>query len=63
MAVTLENKAAVVTGASSGIGKAIAISFAKAGADLFLHARANRDGLKAVEAEVRQLGRSCDPRT
>ncbi len=44
----LANKYAVVTGASTGIGKAIAIEFAKQGAFVFLTAR-TEDRLKVVQ--------------
>lgn len=45
--------AAVVTGASSGIGRAIAISLADRGASLYLIGR-NEDRLEAAAAEVRK---------
>ncbi|MEK7790481.1 MAG: 3-oxoacyl-[acyl-carrier-protein] reductase [Deltaproteobacteria bacterium] len=49
----LENKVAIVTGASRGIGKAIAIAFAKAGAKLALCAT-NDELLKQVSAEIEE---------
>lgn len=48
MNVKLQDKYAVITGASTGIGKAIAIEFAKEGAFVFLTARTT-DRLKAVQ--------------
>ena len=48
-----------MTGASSGIGRAIALALAERGADLVLHAWANEAGLKQVQAEVLNLGRRC----
>lgn len=52
----LEGQVALITGASSGLGKASALAFAQAGADVALLARSERD-LQAVGDEVEQLGR------
>ena len=46
---------AIITGASSGIGKATALAFAKAGIDLVLISR-SLDKLEAVASEVQRLG-------
>src|SRR6478672_10146635 len=46
---------ALITGASSGIGKATALAFAKAGIDLALVSRSEAK-LEAVAAEARQSG-------
>ncbi len=48
----------MVTGASSGIGRAIAWELAAAGADVFVHARSNRDGAEETAARVESLGRN-----
>src|SRR5256885_3898255 len=42
--LSLDGKVAVVTGASSGIGRAIALAYAAAGADVAGQYRANRRG-------------------
>ncbi|HUG93095.1 MAG TPA: SDR family oxidoreductase [Planctomycetaceae bacterium] len=47
----------VVTGASSGIGRAIALEFAAAGADVLVHARSSIAAAEALAAEIRGLGR------
>jgi NAD(P)-dependent dehydrogenase (short-subunit alcohol dehydrogenase family) len=52
----LEGKIALVTGGSKGIGRAIALAFAEAGADVALAAR-GREALEKTAAEVESLGR------
>src|SRR2546430_7153621 len=42
--LSLDGKVAVVTGASSGIGRAIALAYAAAGADVAVTYRTNRRG-------------------
>ena len=54
----LDGKAALVTGAGKGIGRGIALTFAKAGADLALVARTKED-LDTVAEEIRSLGRNA----
>jgi 3-oxoacyl-[acyl-carrier protein] reductase len=55
----LSGRKAVVTGSSSGIGRAIALEFARGGADLVVHARQSADAANRVADEIRQLGRSA----
>src|SRR5437667_292138 len=57
VAAPLAGRAVLVTGASSGIGRAIAFAAARAGADVALTYRANEDGAREVEREIRALGR------
>ena len=48
---SLKNKVVLITGASSGIGKACAFAFAKEGANLILAAR-RLDKLKAIASSI-----------
>lgn len=52
----LKDRVALVTGASKGIGRAICLSLARAGADVAVNAR-NHNRLELVAAEIRALGR------
>jgi 3-oxoacyl-[acyl-carrier protein] reductase len=52
----VEGKAALVTGASSGLGRATAIALARVGADVALAARSMEE-LESAEEEVSKLGR------
>ncbi len=54
----LENKVAVVTGAGRGIGKSIALTFARTGADLAICARSEKE-LVTVKQSAEALGRRC----
>lgn len=54
----LDGKVALVTGAGKGIGKGIALAFAKAGADVALVAR-TKDDVEAVAGEIRAMGRNA----
>lgn len=52
----LAGATAVVTGSSSGIGRAIALELARAGAAVVVHARKSRDAAEAVADEIRAVG-------
>lgn len=58
----LSNRVALVSGAASGLGKAMATGFAEAGADLVL-ADINADGLATAAREMEALGRRVLPVT
>src|SRR2546428_14184833 len=52
MDLGLAGKRTLITGASRGIGKTIAVRFAEQGCDLYLTAR-SREALEAVPDEIR----------
>ena len=53
----LTGKSAVVTGSSRGIGKAIALGLAEAGADVIVTYREKRDAADAVVKQIEAMGR------
>ena len=55
----LDGKTALITGASKGLGKSIALALAGAGARLALASR-NKEQLQAVAGEVRKLGAEAE---
>lgn len=54
----LDGKVAIITGASKGIGRAIAIGLAEAGADTVVVAR-NTKLLEELKTDIEALGRKC----
>ncbi|MDE0013099.1 MAG: SDR family NAD(P)-dependent oxidoreductase [Candidatus Poribacteria bacterium] len=58
--MNLDNKIAIVTGAGQGIGKAIAIRLAEAGADVAIM-DLNTDAAKSVAREIESIGRRSLP--
>jgi NAD(P)-dependent dehydrogenase (short-subunit alcohol dehydrogenase family) len=57
-AFDLTGRTALVTGASRGIGRAIALALAESGADVALNSR-NADSLEKVAEEVQERGRKA----
>lgn len=53
----LGGQTALITGASGGIGRAIALALARSGADVVLHGCRNRESLESLAAEIKVLGR------
>jgi len=58
--LSLEGKVALITGGSRGIGRAIALTFADAGADIVISGR-KQPALDEVAAEIREMGRRALP--
>lgn len=52
----LDNKVSIITGSSRGIGKAIALDFAKAGAAVVINATKENDTAKNTLCEIEALG-------
>jgi 3-oxoacyl-[acyl-carrier protein] reductase len=53
----LKNRVALVTGASRGIGAGIALALSRAGADVAVNYRANKDAAEAVCGQISGVGR------
>lgn len=56
MAVDLQGRVAVVTGASLGIGRATAVALARAGAAVVVNYRSHAEEAEQVVAEIREAG-------
>ena len=56
----LADRIVLVTGGSSGIGRAIALACARAGATLAISYRQNQDGAAAVAREIRTVGQRVE---
>ena len=54
----LQNKVTLITGGARGIGREIALLFAKNGSDIAL-LDVNTEALEATRKEIESLGRSC----
>jgi NAD(P)-dependent dehydrogenase (short-subunit alcohol dehydrogenase family) len=57
MEISLAGRTALVTGGSRGIGRAIALSLAEAGADVAINFRRDAAAAEETVAEIRALGR------
>jgi 3-oxoacyl-[acyl-carrier protein] reductase len=55
----LTSRIALVTGSSRGIGRAIALAMAEAGADVAIHYLRRAEEAEAAAGEIRRLGRRC----
>ncbi len=59
MNLPLESKTALVTGASKGVGKGIALELARNGANVAVNYNTDRVGADATVAEIRGMGREA----
>jgi NAD(P)-dependent dehydrogenase (short-subunit alcohol dehydrogenase family) len=55
----LKGKVALITGGDSGIGKAVAIAFAKEGANIVISYLNEHEDANATRQEIEQVGREC----
>src|SRR5688500_11080277 len=55
----LQGKTVLITGASKGIGRALAVGCAREGADVILNFNSDREGADAAATEIRSLGRKA----
>jgi 3-oxoacyl-[acyl-carrier protein] reductase len=58
--MTLQNKTALVTGASRGIGRATALALAQAGAHVLVHYGRSKQEAESVAAEIQKKGGRAD---
>lgn len=61
MSAELNNRITLVTGASRGIGRAIALELARAGADVAVNYRGSEEAALEVCARIREMGRRALP--
>ena len=57
MPALLEGRTALVTGASKGVGKGIALELARTGCDIAVNYNSDREGAAATVSEIQRLGR------
>jgi glucose 1-dehydrogenase len=60
VAMKLQGKTALITGSDSGIGQAIAITFAREGADVIVHYGHDKQGAQHTAQEVERHGRRAE---
>jgi len=59
MPLLLQNHVAVITGASGGIGRAIALELAANGADVVVHGKERRQAAEQLAVEIERMGRQA----
>lgn len=57
----IEDKTALVTGGSRGLGKAISLALAREGADIAINFRSNWEAAEETVAEIKETGRKAKP--
>ena len=60
VAMKLNGKVALITGASRGIGRSVAEGFAREGAKLFLVGQTDEEALRQTLADIRRLGTEAE---
>lgn len=55
----LQDKVAIITGGDSGIGRAVAVAFAKEGADVVIAYLYEEQDAEETKAKIEQIGRRC----
>ncbi len=56
----LTGRRALITGSSRGIGSAIALELARAGADIVLHCAKTKEKAELLREEIRSMGSRCE---
>jgi 3-oxoacyl-[acyl-carrier protein] reductase len=59
--ISLKDKKALITGGARGIGRATALLFAQAGADVAINYRSQDQAALKVKQDINELGRDCLP--
>jgi 3-oxoacyl-[acyl-carrier protein] reductase len=59
MSQLLQDRIVMISGASGGIGRAVALELARAGADVVVHGHRQMSEAEAVGAAIRQMGRQA----